>query len=435
MVLGLTELLSSPRLVTRMSLALLWRFAHVFGVTEYYALLAAWHGWYSLEIGVEIAAAVVTGFASWLLFALLYDTAGILVGLVPASMVTVVILIFRFHTRSWALIAALPMVFLPALACARFLDQRMQRSEEEQARARVLKMKAAAYSHAHVRRSDGGGGHSSSALPPRSLNGGKGFKDFGGGGSGGGDGGGSGARGLGGFSPVGGLRGRGTGNASVVGARGGGLQSRRPGMMSTPNLLVLTTNAPDGGGGDVGWSGGGGVGGGSGGGGGGSASKQASGGGKTLTTNLSPIVSQGTSPVDSPMSGDAGAGAAAGSGAGVSGHGVSPTPGSRGEGASGLGVSPTPGSRGEAGRGPATSDRPGHSRNQHSWGSGGSGSGGGGGRSSSSKSPSPTKRVTGTGTGGAGGLPRSPSWQGQQHLQAKALGGSSTTFDSFDSWV
>jgi hypothetical protein len=48
----------------------------MFGVTEYYALLAAWHGWYSLEIGVEIAAAVVTGFASWLLFALLYDTAG-----------------------------------------------------------------------------------------------------------------------------------------------------------------------------------------------------------------------------------------------------------------------------------------------------------------------------------------------------------------------
>jgi hypothetical protein len=73
-----------------MSLALLWRFAHMFGVTEYYSLLAAWHGWYSLEIGVEIAAAVVTGFASWLLFALLYDTAGILVGLVPASMVTVV---------------------------------------------------------------------------------------------------------------------------------------------------------------------------------------------------------------------------------------------------------------------------------------------------------------------------------------------------------
>ena len=145
-VLGLTEFFSSPRLVTRMSLALLWRFAHMFGVTEYYTLLAAWHGWYSLEIGVEIAAAVVTGFASWLLFALLYDTAGILVGLVPASMVTVVILIFRFHTRSWALVAALPMVFVPALACARFLDQRMQRAEEHQARARVLKMKAAAYS-------------------------------------------------------------------------------------------------------------------------------------------------------------------------------------------------------------------------------------------------------------------------------------------------
>jgi hypothetical protein len=457
-VLGLTELLSSPRLVTRMSLALLWRFAHMFGVTEYYTLLAAWHGWYSLEIGVEIAAAVVTGFASWLLFALLYDTAGILVGLVPASMVTVVILIFRFHTRSWALIAALPMVFLPALACARFLDQRMQRAEDQQARARVLKLRAAAYgAHAQARRAGsprgGGIGGGSQLESMQNLNGGGGGGSHGGGGGGSPVGGVGGVRGFSGFPPGGGLRGRGPGagnvNGEARGGGGGGLQSRRPGMMSTPNLLVLTANAPD---------------------------KQPDGrmaartslnNPKTLTT-LSPIVSAGTSPADSPLAGlegvtpggaggvrspaaEAGVGVAAGAGAGGS---ASPKP------PSGLRISPT--------RPRGAADRPGHTRNQHSWGGvgtsgvssssprsglGGGGPaaaagsghvtggvvGGGGGSGNSngnSKSTSPTKRVIGgsTGTGGAEGLPRPPSWQGGLQSASKA-GGSSDTFDSFDSWV
>lgn len=204
------------------------------------------------------------------------------------------------------------------------------------------------------------------------------------------------------------------------------MPSRRPGMMSTPNLLVLTSHVPDGVKPPETTAAGGG-----GGGRGIKLAAQMSLHNPKSLAMLSPIASNATSPNDSPM-GDID-GVAGGGFAG------STKPAS----AVGLRVSP-----------PKPRAGPGHTRNQHSWGGVGSGVGGSSAGNSmttaaggmgiqhlgGSKSTSPTKRVTGTGTGGAGGLPRPPSWQ-EQLTAAKEGGGGGgrnlggKTFDNFDSWV
>lgn len=141
-ILGASELCSGPQLSTRLVLGLLWQLAHNLGVAEHYTLLAAWRGWYSLEIGLEISAAIVLGFLVWLIFALLYDTAGILVGLVPATVTSVVTLLFRFHLHSLLLLAVLPAVVLPAVAVARVLDRRWHELEIERLQRRAAKHQA-----------------------------------------------------------------------------------------------------------------------------------------------------------------------------------------------------------------------------------------------------------------------------------------------------
>jgi len=208
-------------------------------------------------------------------------------------------------------VAALPLVFGPALMCARYLDGRMQHNEEEQARTRVLKMKAAAYAVAGRRSQPHSGPQSPSGRSDRGLRSARGSPTMGGGGgegdmrklvgSGGslgdigqlgqrgaqqssgfreaaslgslagasGGGLGSGVSGWGGGllngQGGGGLRGRGPAAMSPRGGsggangsmHGGSVMARRHGLqhthhMSSPNLLSLTSNAPDNGP-TVGW--------------------------------------------------------------------------------------------------------------------------------------------------------------------------------------
>ena len=297
-------------------------------------------------------------------------------------------------------------------------------------------MKAAAY-QSHVGRSSGsprGGAGSQShgaiqSLSPRG--GGRGNnRSMGSLNDGGGDasGNGGGVRGFG----TGGLRGRGPGAAGPGAAGGlqrGGLHTRRPGMTSSPNLLVLSSNNSEGsaglsnlGGGkavDMAWRE--------------STGKSGAGYGNPRVS-MSPIASAGTSPADSPMG-------TAMNGPGTEGDGTSPKP------PSGLRISPP------KTRTPSTA--PGHRRGS----SAGSGSGGIGKPSSprygatpvltsglglnqsvdrdrpmgGSKSTSPTKRPVSTGSAGVGGLPRPPSLQGKLNI----AGGtdSSAFFENFDSWV
>jgi hypothetical protein len=115
-LLGLLEVLSGPQLATRLALSLCYKTAVTFGLPWIYELPSSWRGWYSLEIGVEITTAIVLGFLVWLLFALVYDAAGILVGLVPSSVTSIVTLTFRFHLHSYALLAVVPIVV--RLACS-----------------------------------------------------------------------------------------------------------------------------------------------------------------------------------------------------------------------------------------------------------------------------------------------------------------------------
>jgi len=127
--LGLMELASGPQLATRLLLSLAWRVANRLDIVEYYPLIAAWKGWHSLEIGLELTGAIMLGFSVWLLFAVLFDCAGILIGLVPAGATATVALLFRFHARSVLLPAVvLPAVLVPAAFAAHALDQRWYRS-------------------------------------------------------------------------------------------------------------------------------------------------------------------------------------------------------------------------------------------------------------------------------------------------------------------
>ena len=291
--------------------------------------------------------------------------------------------------------------------------------------------------------------------------------------SGGGGGGWGGLRGFSGFPPGSGLRGR--GSAGNVGPRGEGLQSRRPGMMSTPNLLVLPAqNAPA------------------------SAldSGAATGGAgnplgvrrtslinpKSVAT-LSPIVSAAGSPVESPIGTGVGASSSTGlagssnsGGGGVSGgvggEGTNTGVGSRGSG--GGGVNPRSGVKPSLGglhiSPPKLRGAPSHQRNQHSWGgvvgvSAATGAGpttaaaaGTGAAvwvgstatatatataavavsvsavSVTSKSTSPLKQAASSGVGL--GLHRMTSWPLQLAGSRDARGaGAGSSLDSFDSWV
>jgi len=97
-----------------------------------------------LEIGVEITTAITLGFLVWLLFALVYDAAGILVGLVPSSVTSIVTLTFRFHLHSYALLIAVPVVIIQAVIAARVLDRRWYEQEAERTTRRFKKRAAAA---------------------------------------------------------------------------------------------------------------------------------------------------------------------------------------------------------------------------------------------------------------------------------------------------
>ena len=99
------EVCSGPQLATRVVLSFCYKLASQTGYNAIYDWPSAWRGWYSLEIGVEITTAITLGFLVWLLFALVYDAAGILVGLVPSSVTSIVVLTFRFHIRSFILLA------------------------------------------------------------------------------------------------------------------------------------------------------------------------------------------------------------------------------------------------------------------------------------------------------------------------------------------
>jgi len=135
---------SGPQLATRIVLSGCYRAALHSGVPGLYELPASWRGWYSLEIGVEITTAITLGFLVWLLFALVYDAAGILVGLVPSSVTSIVTLTFRFHLHSYALLIVVPVVISQAVVAARVLDRRWYDQESERATRRFQKQAAAA---------------------------------------------------------------------------------------------------------------------------------------------------------------------------------------------------------------------------------------------------------------------------------------------------
>jgi len=142
--LGMLEVGSGPQLATRIVLSMCYQLAVRTGLPPLYDLPSSWRGWYSLEIGVEITTAITLGFLVWLLFALVYDAAGILVGLVPSSVTSIVTLTFRFHLHSYALLIAVPAVIIQAVIAARILDRRWYDQEAERTLRRTLKQAAAA---------------------------------------------------------------------------------------------------------------------------------------------------------------------------------------------------------------------------------------------------------------------------------------------------
>lgn len=139
-LLGLLEVFSGPQLATRVVLSICYNTSLALGVPSIYELPSSWRGWYSLEIGVEITTAITLGFLVWLLFALVYDAAGILVGLVPSSVTSIVTLTFRFHLHSYALLAVVPVVVAQAVLLARLLDKRWYEQEAERATRRYQKL-------------------------------------------------------------------------------------------------------------------------------------------------------------------------------------------------------------------------------------------------------------------------------------------------------
>ena len=92
------ELKTSPRKIARRAMESV---EHLFHYMEkggdVHAQMLSWRGWHSLEVGVEIACALTLAFLNWLLFASLFDVAGIVVGLIPAMATFLGVLVFRFH--------------------------------------------------------------------------------------------------------------------------------------------------------------------------------------------------------------------------------------------------------------------------------------------------------------------------------------------------
>lgn len=148
--LGSMEVLSGPQLATRVVLGAAYRLANESGIRELYEFPATWRGWYSLEIGVEITASIVLGFLVWLLFALVYDAAGILVGLVPSSVTSIITLTFRFHLHSYILLSICPIVVFNSVIAARILDKRWHDQIEERNLRRYNRHLASFRRHAVV---------------------------------------------------------------------------------------------------------------------------------------------------------------------------------------------------------------------------------------------------------------------------------------------
>jgi multisubunit Na+/H+ antiporter MnhE subunit len=132
----IVELKTSPRNIARHVLANAEDFFKYMEKEHVHLQISQWRGWHSLEVGLEIAMALTLGFLNWILFASLFDVAGIIVGLIPAFATVFGILVFRFHARSFLVLLLIPMVVLPAIACAKVLEKRMRLKEERRIRAR-----------------------------------------------------------------------------------------------------------------------------------------------------------------------------------------------------------------------------------------------------------------------------------------------------------
>jgi len=169
--LGLLEVCSGPQFVSRWVLGGCHRLAEEVGYPWIYDLPASWRGWYSLEIGVEISSAIMLGFLVWLLFALLYDSAGILVGLVPSSTTSVVALTFRFHLNSYTLLLVVPIVIVQALFLARVLDRRWHEQDAERAARRQFKLNVRSRRSSSSSRVQKGGGRAHEPQPGLSSRG------------------------------------------------------------------------------------------------------------------------------------------------------------------------------------------------------------------------------------------------------------------------
>ena len=73
---------------------------------------------------MEIACALTLAFLNWLLFASLFDVAGIVVGLIPAMATFLGVLVFRFHARGpYFVLALIPLVVVPAIGCAKLFRE------------------------------------------------------------------------------------------------------------------------------------------------------------------------------------------------------------------------------------------------------------------------------------------------------------------------
>jgi len=131
------ELKTSPRKIARRAMESVEHLFHyVEKGGEVHAQMLRWRGWHSLEVGVEIACALTLAFLNWLLFASLFDVAGIVVGLIPAMATFLGVLVFRFHARSYFVLALIPLVVVPAIGCAKLLERRMRVKEERRMKAR-----------------------------------------------------------------------------------------------------------------------------------------------------------------------------------------------------------------------------------------------------------------------------------------------------------
>ena len=131
------ELKTSPRKIARRAMESVEHLFHYMEKGgEMHAQMLRWRGWHSLEVGVEIACALTLAFLNWLLFASLFDVAGIVVGLIPAMATFLGVLVFRFHARSYFVLALIPLVVVPAIGCAKLLERRMRVKEERRMKAR-----------------------------------------------------------------------------------------------------------------------------------------------------------------------------------------------------------------------------------------------------------------------------------------------------------